>query len=131
MELQYLLWVTALTTLLWLPYILTLILKYGPIRVLTYRADGEPLPEWAARLRKAHFNAVENLVIFAAVVFAAQFLQVSNDTTLLCAQIYFWARVAHVLGYISGLPLTRTVPFIVAWGACFIYLLEVLSKTYA
>ena len=60
-DLKILAWVAVLTALMWLPYILTRMLSSGIMRTLTYEADSDPLPVWAARAKKAHYNAVENL----------------------------------------------------------------------
>lgn len=122
-ELTMLAWTSAFTLVLWLPYILAHIAKYGPVEALSYRADGNPLPGWAERARKAHHNAIENLAPFAAIVLVAHAAGVSNEATAAAAQAYFWLRVAHFAGYVSGLPLARTLTFAGAWLAqlCILY----------
>ena len=72
------------------------------------------LPAWADRARRAHANLVENLVVFAALVLAAQVAGRTNSMTALGAQLFFWGRVAHVATYIGGLVPWRTVAFSVA-----------------
>lgn len=57
-ELQMLMYVTMLTALLWVPHILCHIFINGPVQALSYKADGNPLPDWAARLKKSHANAL-------------------------------------------------------------------------
>ena len=52
-ELEILVWLAGLTLFMWLPYILAHIINVGLMQALTYRADGEPLPEWAARAKRA------------------------------------------------------------------------------
>ena len=122
-ELTMLVWVAGLTALMWLPYILAHIVNVGLIDALTYRADGTPLPAWADRARKAHYNAIENLAPFAALVLVAHLINVSNAATASAAIVYFWARVAHYLLYISGVPFGRTLSFAVGWAAmlCIFY----------
>jgi len=50
---------------------------------------------WAGRAARAHYNMLENLVLFAALVLAAVVAGRTNSTTLLGAQIFLWARVAY------------------------------------
>ena len=75
-ELAILVWLAGLTIFMWLPYILAHIINVGLIQTLTYQADGEPLPEWAARAERAHYNAIENLAPFAVLVIAAHLANV-------------------------------------------------------
>jgi hypothetical protein len=67
-EMLYLVLVTALTGLLWVPYILDRIMTWGLIPAVSYPTNPPAQSPWAERLRKAHANAVENLVVFAALV---------------------------------------------------------------
>jgi uncharacterized MAPEG superfamily protein len=96
------------------------------MQTLTYAADDEPLPGWAQRAKKAHYNAVENLAPFAAVVIVAHLAAAANPTTALWAAIYFWARVAHYFGHISGLPFVRTTLFTVGWIAILVIFLQIV-----
>ena len=72
------------------------------------------LPAWADRARRAHANLVENLVVFAALVLAAQVAGKTNEWTALGAQLFFWGRVGHVVTYVAGLVPWRTLAFGVA-----------------
>lgn len=116
-ELEMLAWTAAFTLLLWVPYILAHIGNVGLMPALTYRADGTPLPDWAARAKKAHANAIENLAPFAAVVLVAHAAGVSNEATALSAVIYFVARIAHYVLYVMAVPFGRTLTFAVGWLA--------------
>ncbi len=93
-ELEMLVWTAGATILMWLPYILAHIVNVGPMDALTYRADTTPLPEWAARAKKAHSNAIENLAPFAVLVIVASLVKISNEATVSAAITYFWARRA-------------------------------------
>lgn len=126
-DLTMLAWTAAFTSLLWIPYILARIQKVGAMKALTYVADDEPLPGWAARAKKAHYNAVENLAPFAAVVIVAHLAAAANATTALWASIYFWARVAHYFGHISGLPFVRTALFAVGWIAILVIFWQIVA----
>jgi len=63
---------------------------------------------WGGRAKRAHANMVENLVLFAVLVLAAQVAGKTNDMTALGAQIFFWARVAYAAVYVAGIPWFRT-----------------------
>ena len=126
-ELAILTWVTALTILLWIPYILAHIMNVGLLPTLTYKSDGTPLPAWAARAKKAHANAIENLVPFAVLVLVAHQLDISNIATTSAAVAYFWLRLAHFITYTANVPFGRTVTFAGAWGAQLCILFQILT----
>ncbi|MFL6695312.1 MAG: MAPEG family protein [Ramlibacter sp.] len=54
-----------------------------------------PQSRWAQRLMAAHDNAVENLVVFAALVLAANAMGISNAAIATASLVYFWARVVR------------------------------------
>jgi len=110
-ELSYLVYVTALTGLLWVPYIIDRIAIRGVTDAVGYPENPRPQSSWALRLMKAHTNAVENLVIFAALILAAHAAEVSNSVTAGAAVVYFWARLAHALAYTFAVPWVRTLAF--------------------
>lgn len=116
-ELAYLVYVTLFTALMWVPYIVNLIQVRGLRDAIGYPENPKPIAPWAQRMKAAHYNAVENLVIFAALVLAADAAGVSNDTTVLACVIYFWARVAHFFVYAFRIPGARTLAFAVGFAA--------------
>ena len=116
-ELTSLIWVTALTAFLWIPYALNTIAVRGLMDAVGYPADPKPLAGWAQKMKAAHANAVENLVVFAALVLIANAAGVSNETTVLACTVYFWSRVVHLLAYTFAIPWVRTLSF-VAGFAC-------------
>ena len=75
------------------------------------RTEPIKLPEWAARAKRAHLNLIENLAPFAILVLAAQVSGKANGMTALGAEIFFWARVAHVAVYTAGITGVRTAVF--------------------
>ena len=114
-ELLYLVWVTALTGLIWIPYILDRIAVWGLPDTVGYPENPKLQSAWARRLMKAHHNAVENLVVFAALVLAAQAAGVSNNITAIACVVYFWARVVHLVAYTFAVPWVRTLAFAVGF----------------
>ncbi len=116
-ELMSLTWVTTLTAIMWMPYILNMIAVRGLVNAVGYPDDPEPLSPWAAKMKAAHSNAIENLVVFAALVLIADAADISNATTVLACQINIRARLVHLLSYPFAIPWVRTVSF-VAGFAC-------------
>lgn len=116
-ELQYLVYVTVFTGLLWVAYILDRIATRGLIDAVGYPEHPKPQSPWAQRLMKAHVNGVENLVVFAALVLAAVAAGVSGPVIAGAAVVYFWARVVHALAYTFGVPWVRTLAFAVGFVA--------------
>ncbi|HSN34516.1 MAG TPA: MAPEG family protein [Ideonella sp.] len=114
-ELLYLTLAAALTGLLWVPYILDRVAVGGLADAVGYPAAPKPQSPWAVRLMKAHHNAVENLVVFAALVLTAQAAGVSNGATATACVVYFWARVVHALAYTLAWPWVRTLAFAVGF----------------
>jgi len=64
---------------------------------------------------RAHANAVENLVVFAALVLTAQAAGISNGATATACVVYFWARVVHALAYTFGIAWVRKLGFFVGF----------------
>lgn len=108
-------WVLALSAVMWVPYIINSIVVQGLIDAVGYPENPKPLAPWAQRMKKAHYNAVENLVVFAALVLLLNAAGISNETTVLACNIYFWARLVHYIVYSVGIPWLRTLSFAVSW----------------
>jgi len=125
-ELTSLTWVAALSAVMWLPYILNLIMVRGLVDAVGYPDDPKPMAAWAERMKAAHYNAVENMVLFATLVLIAHAAGISNQTTVLVCQVYFWARLVHLVAYTLGIPWVRTLSFATGWIACVALLIELL-----
>ena len=69
---------------------------------------------WPGRAQRAHRNMLENLVLFAALVLVAVVAGRTNATTLLGAQIFFWARLVYAPVYMAGIPWLRTALWVVS-----------------
>jgi len=116
-ELASLVWVSTFTALLWIPYVLNRMMVVGIGGTVGYPVDPPPLSPWAQRLRAAHSNAVENLVVFAALIVAAQFLGLSNAVTIAASSLYLWSRILHAVAYTLGISWVRTLAFVGGFGA--------------
>ena len=115
-ELKYLAFVTVLTALAWVPYILNTIAVRGLLDAVGYPENPKPLAPWARRMKAAHYNAIENLVVFAALVLTAHAAGIHSAAIAGSAMVYFWARVVHLGAYTFGVPWVRTLAFAVGFG---------------
>lgn len=127
-ELLYLAFAAAFTGLLWVPYILDRLAVRGLADAVGYPENPKPQSPWAQRLMKAHSNAVENLVVFAALVLTAHALGVSNSAIGNACIVYFWARVVHALAYTFAVPWVRTLAFAVGFFAQAVIAWQVLVR---
>ncbi len=71
-----------------------------------------PAEGFHARMLRVVDNHREGLTLFAPVVLAAAVAGVHTPNTLLGAQLFFYARLAHAVLYVLGAPLIRPL----AWG---------------
>ena len=89
----------------------------GQVGLPTLAGNRDELPTLtglAGRARRAHFNMVENLVLFAALVLIAAVAGKANATTAMGAAIFFWGRLAHAIIYLIGVPWLRTLAWFVS-----------------
>lgn len=127
-ELLYLACVATFTALLWIPYVLNRFAVWGIADTVGYPDNPKPLAPWAERLRRAHANAVENLVIFAALVLAAGALGIAGGVVATAAIVYFWARVVHALAYTFKVPWVRTLGFALGFFAQMAVAWQILAR---
>ena len=113
-ELVWLLWAVALTFAQMLVAVSAATLQVG---LPTLAGNREGLPEfkgWTGRAFRAHRNMLESLVLFAALVLIAVAAGKTNSTTLLGAQLFFWARLVYAGVYVAGIPWLRTAVWTVS-----------------
>lgn len=127
-ELTYLALVTALTGLMWIPYVLDRFAVWGIPDTVGYPENPKPQTPWARRMEAAHANAVENLVVFAALVLAASVAGISNSATAFAAALYFWSRLVHVIAYTFAVPWVRTLAFVGGFVAQAIFAWQLLVR---
>ena len=80
-ELTCLVWVTILTALIWIPYVLDRIAVWGIADTVGYPESPKVQSPWARRMKAAHANAIENLIVFAILVLVANVVGISNGAT--------------------------------------------------
>jgi uncharacterized MAPEG superfamily protein len=113
-ELIWLVWALALTFVQMLVAVTGATLQVG-LPMLAGNRDAVPaFGGWVGRAQRAHHNMLESLVLFAALVLIAVVTNKTNSTTLLGAQLFFWARLAYAVVYVAGIPWLRTAVWFVS-----------------
>lgn len=107
-EISLLVWAIALAFAQMLVAATGSLQQVGMPTLIGNREGMATLVGWAGRAKRAHHNMLENLVLFAGLVLAAHSAGISNDMTLLGAQLFFWGRLAYAAVYVIGLPWIRT-----------------------
>jgi len=114
-ELKWLAITCVLTAVMWVPYILNIISVRGLIRAMSYPDNPQPMSDWADRLKKAHYNSVENLVVFGFLVVIAHLADIHTSATVTACIVYFWARLVYAFIYTFGIPIVRTLVYAISW----------------
>jgi uncharacterized MAPEG superfamily protein len=111
-DLYWLTLTALLTSILWIPHIMNLILA-NRLKAVFSDADAtlEPESAWAIRGKKAHINAQLNLGVFAVLVLTAHVAGIDTAAIGKLAMIYFFLRVGHYLFYAVGSSFLRTAMF--------------------
>lgn len=123
-EMMILVWCVALTVVQMLVATIGAQLQVG---LPMLAGNHEKFPEitgWAGRARRAHYNMLENLVLFVALVLVATVAGKTNDMTVMGAQVFLWARIAYALIYLIGIPWLRTL----AWAISIVGLIMIFLQ---
>ncbi|UDL93735.1 MAPEG family protein [Lichenihabitans sp. PAMC28606] len=116
-ELRALTIVATATALMWVPYVVGRMATFGVLAPIGNPGPGYPVDRpWMDRARRAHLNAIENLAVFAPLVLIAAIAGISTPATVIAAWTYVGARFVHYVIYAAGIPVIRTLAFLV--GAC-------------
>ena len=125
-ELKLLVWSAILTFVQMLVASAGAQLQVGLPVLVGNRENLPPFTGWAGRARRAYFNMLEYLVLFAILVLVAQVSGKSNAMTVLGSQIFFWARLAYAIIYTAGVPWLRTAVWIVSLIGLLLILLQLI-----
>lgn len=127
-ELKYVALSAAFTGLIWVPIILNRLREMGIWKALSNpEPDVRPHANWAYRMAHAHRNAIENLVVFAPLAVSVHVLGVGDTLTATAAAAFFASRLAHMFIYAFGIPLLRTIAFLVGFWAQAVMALRILG----
>lgn len=102
---------------LWIPYIIGV--NTDPVQGDNFTRPGDlsKLRPWVHRAHRAHLNLLEQFLPFAVLVIIAHQAGALGTTTFWASIAFFWLRVAHAIGMITGLagfPL-RPLLFTASW----------------
>lgn len=121
-ELTMLVYATALLIALVLIQTIAGILANGLPTQAGNRDDLPPPKTFHGRASRTVANHLEGLVMFAPLALVCTMTNMSTPMSVLGAQIFFYARVAHAALYLIGVPWLRAA----AWGASMIGTVMVL-----
>lgn len=76
--------------------------------------DGVEVSPVAGRVKRTSDNMAENLILFAALVLVAHVSGGADDLSARGAQVFLGARVVHAIIYIAGIPVGRTLAWVVS-----------------
>jgi len=118
-----------MTALFWLPYILNRMLEMGIGRAIwDPYGDTDTHVAWARRMMQAHYNAVENLVVFGPLVLAIELTGHNSAITALACMVYFFARLVHYLVFTFAIPVLRVLSFLTGFAMQMILALQLLAS---
>jgi uncharacterized MAPEG superfamily protein len=129
-ELTYLAYTIALFFAVVMVQAFTGIQTNGGIAMANNRDNLKPPTTIQLRTKRLTDNFRENLWFFAPLVLIAAVAGVSNQWTLLGAQLFFWSRLAHAVWYIAGWPFVRPLFWlagVIASGMIFFALFGMLA----
>lgn len=123
-DLKLLIWTVALT---FIQAVIAVLGANGQVGLTTLAGNREDLPAitgWAGRARRAHWNMLENLPLFIALVLVAHISNRADGVTLLGEQLFFWARLVYAIVYIAGIAWVRTL----LWAVSVVGLILIFSQ---
>ncbi|HEY1414547.1 MAG TPA: MAPEG family protein [Caulobacteraceae bacterium] len=112
-EITMLVWSVALLLLLIVIQATAAVRAQGLSAMAGSRDDLPPPSTFQARTKRLVDNHREGLTLFAPLIIAAALAHISNNWTVLGAQLFFYSRVIHAVLYVMGVPWVRAL----AWGA--------------
>lgn len=116
-ELGILACLAILAACLWIPYIVGISGDPSNEDSFTSAADQSKLRPWVQRANRAHLNLLEQLLPFAILVLLIDRAEGFTVLSYFTAIAFFWIRVVHAIGMISGLakmPI-RPILFMAGW----------------
>ncbi|MBM1687701.1 MAPEG family protein [Sulfitobacter geojensis] len=122
-ELGILTCLTLFAASMWIPYIVGVVrnpLPEGAPDTFLRPGNLNDLPAWVHRAHRAHLNLLEQFVPFAVLVLILDRVDGFTALTYWVAIVFFWVRIAHAVGMISGwarMPL-RPMLYNIGWVCC-------------
>ena len=126
-ELTYLAYAVLLLFIVILVHAATGIRQNGGIAMAGNRDNLPPPTVFNQRAKRLVENSKENTLLFAPLVLIAAAADISNSWTILGAQVFLYARIAHAIIYLAGWPIVRPLAWIVGVAGCALIFLAVLG----
>ncbi len=89
------------------------------------RDDQQPIGGIGGRVIRAFSNFKETYVFFVALVLVGQVLDRHSTLTVIGANLYFWARIVYWPLYVAGVPMVRSLVWVVAIAGIVLLLIGV------
>jgi uncharacterized MAPEG superfamily protein len=125
-ELTMLVYATALLIVLVVIQATAGVMAQGLMPMAGARDDLPPPKPFQARTKRLVDNHREGLTMFAPLVLVAAAEHVSDNVTVLGAELFFYARVAHAVLYMAGVPMIRPLAWAVGLAGTIMVLLGAL-----
>ena len=129
-EIFYLFLTTLFCGILWIPYVTERFLRLGIKQTCGYNNNTVNISEWAIRAKQAHFNLVENLILFGILIFILSSLNLSNYLTQIGSTVFFYSRLLHYFCYLFKIPWFRTGFFLLSWISLVILSIQIINYLY-
>lgn len=113
-ELQYLIFAVFLVLLQMVLQSASGFLAIGLKGAVGSRDDEVLTTGFGGRFERAYYNMLETFPIFVALVLTIHVTESWDTTSALAVKLYFWARVAYIPLYVSGIPFLRSIAWIVS-----------------
>lgn len=113
-ELQYLIFAVFLVLLQMVLQSVAGFLANGLKGAVGSRDDEVLTSGIGGRFERAYYNMLETFPVFAALVLTVHVSESWDTTSALAVQLYFWARVAYIPLYVSGIPFLRSIAWVVS-----------------
>ncbi|MBU2992825.1 MAPEG family protein [Octadecabacter sp. 1_MG-2023] len=115
-ELGILTCLMILAASLWIPFIVGSNNDEGAVDGFTRPHDVTKMKPWVHRAFRAHLNLLEQAFPFAILVLIIDGLDGFTSLTYWTAIAFFWLRIAHAVGMITGLAKLPLRPIIFVLG---------------
>lgn len=102
-ELFYLALTAVLAGSMWIPFVVGVNLyDTDPPIDFAHPPELRIFKPWVQRAYRAHLNLIEQGAPFAVLVLVAHLAEVSTAATVWATVAFFWLRVIHAVGMVSG-----------------------------
>ena len=99
----------------------------GGMAMANNRDKLKPPTPFQARMKRLTDNYRENLWFFAPLVLIAAIADISNQWTVLGAQIFLFSRLAHAIWYAFGWPYVRPLLWLAGVIGCILIFLALFG----